>query len=160
MAGATTSTTGFAVRLGLLACVPDLDLLVPHSHRTASHSFLAVVVVGCIAALAGRRRGRPSCLPLAGVVAAAYATHLLLDWLGEDMGPPAGIQVLWPVSDRWFVSGLNVFAGIDRQDPLAWKAVRENGMALVREVLLLGPVLALAAWVGSRRSRAFAKRTG
>ena len=40
----------------------------------------------------------------------ACAAHLLLDWLGDRTRLSAvGIQVLWPFSDRWFISGWNSF---------------------------------------------------
>ena len=93
-----------------LACValgaaPDLDLLfVTPPHGDAQ-----------------RRRRRPGrrcsrrrwprtrigrSLRVASMCAAAYATHLLLDWLGVDLSPPRGIQALWPFSDRVVHLGL------------------------------------------------------
>ena len=35
-------------------------------------------------------------------IAAAYATHTLLDWLGTDSAAPFGIMALWPVTDDYY----------------------------------------------------------
>jgi hypothetical protein len=94
----------------------------------------------------GNHRGR-----WALVLAAAYASHLLLDLLGADPNPPSGIQLLWPFSDRWFISGFDWFPGTERRlghpDMIA-----TNARALVSELLILGPTTALA-WMAMRRRR-------
>jgi len=47
-------------------------------------------------------------------LAVAHSTHLLLDWLGTAGFPPPGIQALWPLSHRFFVSGLDLFPPVER----------------------------------------------
>src|SRR4051794_29415220 len=79
-----------------LGALPDVDLMfgIP---RTASHSILASVLVGIIAALVtGRVTPRLPAHRIAWMCGAAYGSHLLLDWLAVDRFPPSGIQLLWP----------------------------------------------------------------
>jgi membrane-bound metal-dependent hydrolase YbcI (DUF457 family) len=78
--------------------------------------------------------------------AAAYTTHLLLDWLGVDMYPPRGLQMLWPFSREWFISGLDVFRQTARQELLQPPIIEKNFLAIVQEVAILGPAVA-ALWL-------------
>ena len=122
-----------------LGAAPDLDLLLGE-HRMVTHSLGAVVLVwlaaGSIAAIAHRPVVRVS-LTCAG----AYATHLLLDWLGVDRFPPPGIEALWPLNHTWYISGLNVFREVARQKFLTVPSLIENLTAIVQEVAILGPAL-------------------
>jgi hypothetical protein len=63
-----------------------------------------------------------------------------------DDTPPRGLQILWPFSDRWFISGLDLFRGTARRDLFSAASMRENVLAVVQEIATLGPV-ALAAWL-------------
>jgi hypothetical protein len=74
-------------------------------------------------------------------VAAAYASHTLLDWLGSDTSPPIGIMALWPVSREYSESRLHLFMAISRRYwlPEFWSY---NLRALLRELAILLPVLA------------------
>ncbi len=51
----------------------------------------------------------------------AWSSHILLDWLGADANPPYGVQALWPFSDTWFFSRLDIFPGTQRRDPLSMR---------------------------------------
>jgi len=119
-----------------LAMLPDLDLLVAGVHRGPTHSLGAAVIAGLIVG-AVTRNGR---MGLAG--AAAYASHILLDWMGSDSSPPIGVMALWPISRAYFESSLHVFGAISRRYWLAgfWA---HNAGAVIRELLILLPV----AWV-------------
>ena len=75
MAIGPTALAGIAYAAVGLA--PDLDLLVG-AHSTYTHSVGAVGLV-FLAAFAASKRPRA-----AAAVAAAWASHLLLDWLGSD----------------------------------------------------------------------------
>ena len=77
---------------------------------------------------------------------AAYASHLLLDWLQADPTPPLGIQALWPVSSRWFLSGWDLLRPTERRHMFEPATIQRNIIALVQEVVILGPV-AVAAWL-------------
>jgi membrane-bound metal-dependent hydrolase YbcI (DUF457 family) len=135
-----------------LAAMPDADLVIRGSHRTATHSLTAVVVVFIVAAAV---TGQVTRWRTALVCAAAYASHLLLDWLGVDGYPPRGIQMLWPFSDAWFISDWDVFRQTARQQLLTAPVIRTNLLAIAQELAILVPVLYLLWVVRSRgRSRA------
>jgi hypothetical protein len=132
---------GFAAA-GTLA---DLDLLVG-LHSQYSHSVGAVAAVFVIAAVLARHQ--PRWAVLAAATAAAYGSHLLLDWLGQDGTPPFGLTALWPLSGSYFLSHLDLFRGISRE---VWRpdALAHDLRAVTREILVLAP-LCLGAWWLSR----------
>jgi membrane-bound metal-dependent hydrolase YbcI (DUF457 family) len=76
----------------------------------------------------------------------AWTSHVLLDWLGADRNPPFGIQALWPFNDAWFFSGIDLFPGTERRDPLGARAMLINLRAAITELALMGPVALLAWW--------------
>jgi hypothetical protein len=79
--------------------------------------------------------------PAAAVaVAAAAASHTLLDWLGNDTSPPIGIMALWPFSRHYFQSDLRLFEAISRRYWLPEQFIWGNLRAVLREVLILGPI--------------------
>jgi membrane-bound metal-dependent hydrolase YbcI (DUF457 family) len=127
-----------------LAASPDLDLLVQH-HRTVSHSVGAVAMVGLVAALASAR-GKWPAGRVSAMCAAAYATHLLLDWLCADYTPPYGLQMLWPFSNAWYISGWEVFRRTARLQVFTPSVIRINTLAIAQEVAILLPLLA-ALWL-------------
>jgi membrane-bound metal-dependent hydrolase YbcI (DUF457 family) len=132
----------------LVAMTPDADLLVG-SHRTYTHSIGAVAVVGIIAWLFVRRRGPDSPLGMSLAVAAAYGTHLLLDWLGKDSSSPAGLTALWPFSSRFYISGLDLFREVSRRHWNVDEFVWSNLVTVGWELVLLGPIL-LLVWLVRR----------
>jgi hypothetical protein len=78
--------------------------------------------------------------------AAAHASHLVLDWLGADRSLPAGIQALWPWSDRFVMSGWDLFPQIERRQVFSASSMIINLNAFVWELLLMGPVVAVSWW--------------
>lgn len=130
--------------LAVLGMLPDADLLLG-MHRSVVHSAGAALVAAAIGwALAPGAR-----LLTAAVVAAAYGSHLLLDWLGNDPGAPHGIMLWWPWTERFTVAGNPLFMRVCRDYWLidCW---RNNVLALGRELLILGP-LTLAVALGAHR---------
>jgi hypothetical protein len=132
---------GLTVAAALLASAPDLDLLVAGFHRTATHSLVSSFVVALIAGwIAARAR-----LPVARVAAicgVAWATHFALDWLCADQSTPNGLQILWPFSDTWFISGWDVFAGAERRQFFSAATMRRNLATIVQEIVILAPFVA------------------
>ena len=78
--------------------------------------------------------------------AAAYASHLLLDWLGVDLFPPPGLQVLWPFDSGWYISGLDWFRQTRREQLFTWPVIEQNLLAIAQEMAILVPIAA-ALWL-------------
>jgi membrane-bound metal-dependent hydrolase YbcI (DUF457 family) len=118
------------------ACAPDLDLLWGR-HTMETHSLGAAGLAGLIAAAlapAGQR-GR-----FGWVVALAWASHVLFDWMGSDDTPPLGVMAFWPLSTAFHFADVHVFPAISRR---YWRAgfLAHNLWAVATEIALLGPPL-------------------
>jgi hypothetical protein len=135
-----------------LGALPDLDLLVG-AHSGPTHSIGAAAVAGACGAWIARPIGfrgvRSIVLVLA--CAAAYGSHVLLDWLSTDASPPIGIMALWPFSMAYYESDLHLFMAVSRRYYQGWSFVRQNALALVRELAVLVPPLIAAVLYRSRR---------
>ncbi len=151
----------------ILATSADVDLLFPGAHRTVTHSvgavmfvtILAILVTGKVTAVgvrpgdrSGDRSGtdpgrvgvRPRVCPLiVGALVAAFASHIILDWLGADPTPPQGIKLLWPFSDGWYISGWDIFRGTARRNIFTARSMWINATAIAQEIAITGPI----AWV-------------
>ncbi|MEO7158160.1 MAG: metal-dependent hydrolase [Vicinamibacterales bacterium] len=131
------------------AALPDLDLVLPLTHRGPTHSLTAAACVFGFAWMVVRRNRWANGSRIAVALGLSVLSHVLFDWLGEDSSTPRGVMALWPFSHAFHVSDLNVFAAADRRYwlPGVW---RRNLFALAREILILGPL----AWlVIKRRAR-------
>jgi len=154
------SPLGLIATCALLGAAADLDLLLPRYHRSFSHSLTAVAFIFIVAAAvtgkvthlrSTRYRGQAprhhiGRWRIALVCACAYATHLLLDWLGADALPPYGLQVFWPFAKQFFISGLNVFAETERRNPFSGPTIVQNLWAAAQEMAILAPI-AGALWL-------------
>ena len=150
-----------------LAMLPDADLFIPWTHRMATHSLVAaaavfivtVVVTGQVTHHADGcqtpQRGDSGVRPLnaatqgwriALLCSLAYASHLLLDWLGADDSPPRGLQLLWPFSNRWMISDWDIFRQTARHHFLTAPIVWQNTIAVAQEIAILLPIV-LALWL-------------
>jgi membrane-bound metal-dependent hydrolase YbcI (DUF457 family) len=133
-----------AAILAVVACVPDLDLLI-HSHRGESHSAGAALIAGGIAWVATRR-------PRWGVaVALAWASHVLLDWMSNDTRPPFGVMALWPFTRDYYKASVEIFPPVSRRywESRFWIY---NLKAVAAELLILGPLAILSVASAFRRT--------
>ena len=139
-----------AAVFGALGALPDVDLLLG-GHRGPTHSLGAALLVGmtAFAIASALRLARPARLGLA--CAAAYASHVLLDWLGTDTSPPLGIMALWPFTRSYYESDLHVFMAISRRYYQGWTFVVHNIRAVGLELVILVPILVLTMVRRSRR---------
>ena len=135
---------GLTVTCAVLAASPDIDLLF-EAHRTVTHSVGAVILVAVAAAWVASRRRRPAAR-IAVTCAAAYASHLLLDWMAVDETFPRGLQALWPFGHRFYISGWNLFRQTERRAIFSPAVIRLNAGAVAQEVLIFMPVL-VAVWL-------------
>ena len=133
--------------LAFLGMLPDADFLVG-MHRSVTHSIGAML----IAAAFGWASVREARLLAAVSVAAAYGSHLLLDWLGTDPSAPYGIMVWWPWTEEFYLSDAPLFMRVCREYwlPACW---RNNILALGRELLVLVPVTAATVFLAFRLRR-------
>ncbi|HJO37323.1 MAG: metal-dependent hydrolase [Vicinamibacterales bacterium] len=129
---------------GLLGIAPDLDFLVG-AHSSYTHSLGATILVG----LAAWALFTPRSVPFALACAAAWGSHLLLDWLGTDGSVPIGVMALWPFDDGYYLSSAGWFLPIHR-DFAQPGIVAHTFRAIAWELLLLGPIAAAAVWFRRR----------
>ena len=128
-----------------LAVLPDLDLLLG-THSGATHSVGAMLIAAIVAG-AWARTARPY---VAVAAAAAYGSHILLDWLGADPSAPHGVMALWPLTREFHLSDAHLFLRVCREYWLAdcwWHNLR----AVARELVVLGPIT-VAAVLAARRA--------
>ncbi len=137
-----------AIVFGVVGILPDIDLLFG-AHSGPTHSVGAALIVAIMAWGVSGFRARPA---ITFAIFAAYASHILLDWLGEDTSAPYGVMAFWPLSHEYFMSPISLFPAITRRYWLAgfWM---HNLRALVFELVILGPI-AIGIWWG----RAYLRR--
>ena len=137
--------------LAVVACLPDLDFLWGR-HNMETHSLGAAVLAG-LAVLAWTR-GRNRRLAMA--VTLAWSTHVLFDWLGSDDTPPLGVMAMWPITSTFYFADAFVFEAISRRYWLE-NFYSHNLSAVLREVLLLGPIAAFLYYL-RRKSQAVSRK--
>ena len=146
-----------AMTLVLAAVAPDIDLILrlvdgQNHHQGVTHSFGFALLVGILAALAlGRRWGARRAAWLGLLIALAWGSHGLVDFLSGDTSPPLGPMLLWPATRAHFLSPWSVFSDTVRS--LRWPVVWHNALALARELAILLPALAIVA-----RARGFTRQ--
>ena len=137
-----------AIAFAAIGTIPDLDLIAG-VHSGPTHSLgAALLVTLAVWGLGASVRIPPRGATLAGVFA-AYTTHIVLDWLGEDTSPPFGVMALWPFSREYFMSPFAVMPAITRRYwlPGFWS---HNFHALIFELGVLVPICLIAWWVSRR----------
>lgn len=129
----------------IAGAAPDVDFLWGR-HNQETHSLGAAIIAGLVV-LAWKRQPR-----LAIAVTCAWASHVLFDWLGSDTTPPLGVMALWPLSNDYYFSNAFFFEAISRRYWLD-NFISHNLWAVAREILILGPVFAVATALRSRAQR-------
>jgi inner membrane protein len=93
-----------------VACLPDLDIVpglligrLNAFHHGVSHSFAAAAVFSLLTSLL-LIRTRLISLKLSVLLFLVYGSHLILDFLTLDTGPPHGIPLFWPISHETYQS--------------------------------------------------------
>ena len=152
-----TPIGGLAIACGILAAVPDADLLLRHCHRMWTHSIGFSIATGSVAAFIARRKRLPA-VPVAVICGIASATHVLMDWLGKDTRPPYGIMALWPFTSRFYISGVDLFLELSRRYHLPHEFILGNLISVAAEIVVMAPILALAWWLRVRHLEQFREK--
>ena len=143
--------TPLALACAALTLAPDLDILFA-THRTVTHSVGAAAFAALVSGAVARALGSPAWRT--GVVCGlTVASHIVLDWLGRDSNTPRGVMALWPISTAYFYSGVDLFAEVSRRYWKPEEFIVGNAFSVAREILILGPTAAAAAWVRIRAGR-------
>ncbi len=148
---------------GIIVGEPNLYHHVGFSH-SAVFAVVAALLVGIAAAAAGRRwptiSARSSAVAgTALMVGALMLSHVLLDALNNDLRPPAGVPMFWPVSREyveiypWFVEVAKLGGEGSPLDFVFSLLNAHNLRAMMWEVVTLVPLIALVAWWRKRRER-------
>ena len=127
---------GLVVAAAFLGASADLDLLVG-LHRTATHSLGAAVMVLAGAGIAAARLKQPIGRT-ALVCGIAYATHILLDWVGSDRAIPRGVMAFWPLDSTFYYAPIRLFPNVSRAYWLPLSFIYENTIALLCELAVVG----------------------
>ena len=142
----------------LAANLADLDLipsmlLGDHSlfHRTFSHSVTGAFLFALAVYAVCRWREHHAAVRTTLVMFTAYLSQLLVDWFSFDSGPPAGIPLLWPFSDRHYIADPTVFLNIERDNLLSATVIIHNIKAVLLELAILGPPAMLLWWWSGRK---------
>ena len=126
--------------------LPDVDFAWG-GHNRETHSLGAAVIAGLVV-FAWKRSPR-----LAIAVTLSWTSHVLFDWLGSDDTPPLGVMALWPLNSNFYFANAFVFEAISRRYWLD-NFITHNAWAVMKEVLILGPIVLIAfLWRARRRSR-------
>ena len=133
------------IPFALLGALPDIDLLFG-VHSMYTHSLGAATIVLLLArVVTGSWRW-------AIAASLAWASHILLDWMGNDTTPPIGIMALWPITHDFYESTLHLFMPISRRYWLPG-FFAHNLTAVMREIVVVGPFALFAWWRLERIAR-------
>ena len=134
------------VMCAVAGVLPDIDFAWG-GHNRETHSIGAAVIAGLVV-LAWKRSPQ-----LALAVTVSWVTHVLFDWLGSDDTPPIGVMALWPINSNFYFANAFVFDAISRRYWLD-NFITHNAWAVIKEVLILGPLAIMAfLWQVRRRYR-------
>lgn len=128
----------------LAANLADIDYPLRQRHGGPTHSLGAALLCGAGTGLLLLLVGHPL-VPGFLLGALSYATHVLLDYLGKTPeDAEGGIPVFWPFTHRRFASRYHIFRTIVARKGagsiLPRLLNRSNAKAVLRELLLIGPV--------------------
>ncbi|MFC1683806.1 metal-dependent hydrolase [Candidatus Zixiibacteriota bacterium] len=147
----------------IAANLPDLDILpgflvgLPNLyHHGISHSLGLAILMGLVVLLYRAWQRKRDLLRVFGIAFGLYLSHVLLDCLITDTTAPFGVQLLWPLSNRYVISPLLIF-------PTVYKAgtsgiflsslVHPGNLKLIGVELLYFVPLVAAAQLWLRRNR-------
>ena len=131
----------------------DLDFLpgllvgnVNTFHHKATHTLLAAVAFGLLAAGVAAVFRLNRARIIGWIMGAAYMTHLILDVVTRGTKEPYGMRLLWPFSQARFMPSFHLFLDIRRESGahafLPSLVQMHNDRAILVELVLM-----TSAWV-------------
>ena len=100
----------------VVSLFPDFDIVFTltgahweNVHRTATHSLVVVAIICSAIALTRRYR-------LALMIFVALSLHLLMDLFCQDMVPPYGLELFWPLWDIYVYPDIFIFFSVFTQE--------------------------------------------
>jgi hypothetical protein len=149
---------GRALAFMAIGNLPDVDFLVGFLlgrpgvfHRGVTHTVLAALLFGALAGTIAWWRRWDRWWPAALLCAAAYGSHLLVDFFTIDQRPPAGAQFLWPLSDAYYLSPVTIFGEIlidgRSREGFVWSVLAWPTIAVLAREALIASVSIAAIFV-------------
>jgi membrane-bound metal-dependent hydrolase YbcI (DUF457 family) len=146
------------------ANLPDLDILPGYLlgqpnlyHHGISHSIGLAVLVGLTAALFSLLWGQRNPKKVFAIAFGLYFSHILLDTLIVDTTPPYGVQLLWPLSRRYFISPLLLFPTVHKADTsvaFLHSLLHPGNLKLIGvELIYFIPLVAVARFILRKKFR-------
>jgi len=138
------------------ACFADLDFMLNlltgknyHHYFTHSLAFATLFFGASFIALKALKRPDPG--RDAAILFLAYLTHMGLDLFSKDTTAPFGMELWWPFSKEFAIAPVILFDDIER-GTLAKLFSAHNWLAVGREVVIVGPIVAASWWWSRKRA--------
>ena len=119
-------------------------------HHYFTHSIPFAILLGVVCYLILKIANRKNAGRDAGLVCAAYSSHLLIDFFTDDGSKPYGIPLLLPFSHQHFMAPFPIFYSIHRGE-LTDLFSAHNLIGVMIEVAVMGPIAYLAVFVARVR---------
>jgi membrane-bound metal-dependent hydrolase YbcI (DUF457 family) len=124
-----------------------------------SHSLALALLFGLSVFFFTPRRQKDIALRAGVLAGAAYASHVLLDFVNVNEGT-RGVPILWPLSDREFGINLHLMGYFHYSNRGLWSVMRwDNVSAVSRELLVVSSLVLLLLWRGRRSAYRLAAHT-
>ena len=152
---ASRKKTGLIYGLVILgACCPDLDFLPgvlvgnpSRFHHGPYHSLGMAIGFSLIAGVLIAIRGKKvPWVKATGFVFVLIFSHLILDFMTEDLNPPYGFPLFWPFSGTYHISPWTILPHVERNfyNPAIWDQIVR---VVIMESLFFLPFFILSRWV-------------
>ena len=124
-------------------------------HHGITHSLIAAIAAGLVAAIIAWRAAALSSIRVGLLAGLAYASHVLMDFVAVAPWEPTDMPILWPVAPYiGLATPIQVFASIQHGgtiSSLPADVIRGATLwAIAREVVVMGSVRLIAAWLAGR----------
>jgi inner membrane protein len=119
-------------------------------HHYFTHSIPFAVLIGVFCYVILKLARRQHALHDAGLVLAAYSSHLLIDYFTDDGSKPYGIPLFLPFTHQHFMAPVSIFYSIHRGE-LNDLFSFHNFIGVTIELAVMGPIAYLAFFLARLR---------